>query len=161
MPNHYGSGAKKHHGAGKSQHGMGKAKRSGGDPAFANRNVLFRSKTDPQGTKPHGRNWVNDSVLKPYIKITAGKLRKSVEQESFRLYRADPESFSLQMCTEVHARLLAALQCVCGDVFTASCDIEPTGCTFAWVAQVSLSLRRATDPYDVRACRRSWFRLSC
>ena len=27
---------------------------------------------------------------------------------------------------------MAALQCVCGDVFTASCDIEPTGCAFAW-----------------------------
>ena len=25
-----------------------------------------------------------------------------------------------------------SLQCVCGDVFTASCDIEPTGCAFAW-----------------------------
>ena len=28
---------------------------------------------------------------------------------------------------------MAGLQCVCGDVFTASCDIEPTGCAFAWV----------------------------
>ena len=28
---------------------------------------------------------------------------------------------------------MAALQCVCGDVFTASCDIEPTGCTIAWL----------------------------
>ena len=27
---------------------------------------------------------------------------------------------------------MAGLQCVCGDVFTASCDIEPTGCAFAW-----------------------------
>ena len=24
------------------------------------------------------------------------------------------------------------MQCACGDVFTASCDIEPTGCAFAW-----------------------------
>ena len=28
---------------------------------------------------------------------------------------------------------MAGLQCVCGDVFTASCDIEPAGCTFAWI----------------------------
>ena len=28
---------------------------------------------------------------------------------------------------------MAGLQRVCGDVFTASCDIEPAGCAFAWV----------------------------
>eukprot|EP01044_Picomonas_judraskeda_P005290 COSAG03_NODE_495_length_7431_cov_96.088048_6_plen_59_part_00 len=28
---------------------------------------------------------------------------------------------------------MAGLQCVCGDVFTASCDIEPMGCAFAWL----------------------------
>ena len=28
---------------------------------------------------------------------------------------------------------MAGLQCVCGDVFTASCDIEPTGCAVAYV----------------------------
>ena len=28
---------------------------------------------------------------------------------------------------------MAALQCVCGEAFTASCDIEPTGCTIAWL----------------------------
>ena len=28
---------------------------------------------------------------------------------------------------------MAGLQCVCGDVFTASCDVEPTGCAFAWL----------------------------
>ena len=28
---------------------------------------------------------------------------------------------------------MAALQCVCGDVFTASCDVEPVGCAFAWL----------------------------
>eukprot|EP01043_Picozoa_sp_COSAG02_P119403 COSAG02_NODE_56068_length_287_cov_0.829787_1_plen_68_part_00 len=35
------AGTRMHHGAGhgKSQHGMGKGKRTGGDPAFANRNV--------------------------------------------------------------------------------------------------------------------------
>ena len=27
---------------------------------------------------------------------------------------------------------MAGLQCVCGGVFTASCDIEPTGCALAW-----------------------------
>ena len=28
---------------------------------------------------------------------------------------------------------MAGLQCVCGDVFTASCDVEPSGCAFAWL----------------------------
>ena len=28
---------------------------------------------------------------------------------------------------------MAGLQCVCGDVFTASCDVEPVGCAFAWL----------------------------
>ena len=28
---------------------------------------------------------------------------------------------------------MAALQCVCGEAFTASCDIEPTGCAIAWI----------------------------
>ena len=29
---------------------------------------------------------------------------------------------------------MAGLQCVCGDVFTASCDIEPAaGCAVAWL----------------------------
>ena len=28
---------------------------------------------------------------------------------------------------------MAGLQCVCGDVFTASCDIGPTGCAIAWL----------------------------
>ena len=28
---------------------------------------------------------------------------------------------------------MAGLQCVCGDVFTASCDVEPAGCAFAWL----------------------------
>ena len=29
---------------------------------------------------------------------------------------------------------MAGLQCVCGDVFTASCDIdEPAGCAIAWL----------------------------
>ena len=28
---------------------------------------------------------------------------------------------------------MAGLQCVCGNVFTASCDVEPTGCAFAWL----------------------------
>ena len=28
---------------------------------------------------------------------------------------------------------MAGLQCVCGDVFSASCDVEPTGCAFAWL----------------------------
>ena len=28
---------------------------------------------------------------------------------------------------------MAGLQCVCGDVFTASCDVEPIGCTLVWL----------------------------
>ena len=28
---------------------------------------------------------------------------------------------------------MAGLQCACGDVFTASCDIEPMGCALAWL----------------------------
>ena len=28
---------------------------------------------------------------------------------------------------------MAGLQCVCGDVFAASCDVEPAGCAFAWL----------------------------
>ena len=28
---------------------------------------------------------------------------------------------------------MAGLQCVCGDVFTASCDVEPAGCAIAWL----------------------------
>ena len=28
---------------------------------------------------------------------------------------------------------MAGLQCVCGEVFSASCEIEPTGCTVAWL----------------------------
>ena len=28
---------------------------------------------------------------------------------------------------------MAGLQCVCGEQFTASCDVEPAGCAFAWL----------------------------
>ena len=31
---------------------------------------------------------------------------------------------------------MAGLQCVCGDVFKASCNVEPTGCTVAWLLLV-------------------------
>ena len=31
---------------------------------------------------------------------------------------------------------MAGLECVCGDVFRAKCDIEQTGCTFAWLLVV-------------------------
>ena len=31
---------------------------------------------------------------------------------------------------------MAGLECVCGEVFRAKCDIEPTGCTFAWLLVV-------------------------
>ena len=25
------------------------------------------------------------------------------------------------------------LECVCGEVFRAQCDVEPSGCAFAWI----------------------------
>ena len=28
---------------------------------------------------------------------------------------------------------MAGLQCVCGDVFRASCDVEPASCAVAWL----------------------------
>ena len=28
---------------------------------------------------------------------------------------------------------MAGLQCVCGDVFEASCTVEPEGCAVAWL----------------------------
>ena len=28
---------------------------------------------------------------------------------------------------------MAGLECVCGDVFRAQCDVEPSGCTYAWI----------------------------
>eukprot|EP01043_Picozoa_sp_COSAG02_P013753 COSAG02_NODE_555_length_20407_cov_11.072878_22_plen_56_part_00 len=28
---------------------------------------------------------------------------------------------------------MAGLQCVCGEAFTASCDVEPASCAFAWL----------------------------
>ena len=30
-------------------------------------------------------------------------------------------------------RNMAGLECVCGDVFRAQCDVEPSGCTYAWI----------------------------
>lgn len=38
---------------------------------------------------------------------------------------------------------MAGLQCVCGDVFTASCDIEPTGCAFAWIMLLMSAIAHA------------------
>ena len=42
---------------------------------------------------------------------------------------------------------MAGLQCVCGDVFTASCDIEPTRCAFAWLLLLLLSVVAHTMHY--------------
>ena len=65
----------------------------------------FMLRAKPDGAVPFGRNWGNDSVLKPHAqKHTAGTLRKAVEQESFRLHMADADVFSLQDCAEVCAR---------------------------------------------------------
>ena len=30
-------------------------------------------------------------------------------------------------------RNMAGLECVCGDVFRAQCDVEPSGCTYALI----------------------------
>ena len=43
---------------------------------------------------------------------------------------------------------MAGLQCVCGDVFTASCDVEPTGCAIAWMLLL-LSVVAHAMPYCV------------
>ena len=39
---------------------------------------------------------------------------------------------------------MAGLQCVCGDVFMASCDIESSSYTFAWIL-LMLSLAMECD----------------
>ena len=41
---------------------------------------------------------------------------------------------------------MAGLQCVCVDVFTASCGIEPTGCAFAWI--LLLMMTPVIRPFD-------------
>ena len=28
---------------------------------------------------------------------------------------------------------MVGLECVCGDVFRAQCDVEPSGCTYVWL----------------------------
>ena len=48
---------------------------------------------------------------------------------------------------------MAGLQCVCGDVFTASCDVEPSGCAFAWLLLLLSAVAHAmqhcaTDEYE-------------
>ena len=43
---------------------------------------------------------------------------------------------------------MAGLQCVCGDVFTASCDVEPSGCAFAW-----LLLLLSVVAHAMRCCK--------
>ena len=49
---------------------------------------------------------------------------------------------------------MAGLQCVCGDVFTASCDIEPAaGCAIAWILLLMSAAAHAihycgTDEYE-------------
>ena len=75
MPSHYGkqhgSGTRMHHGAGhgKSQHGMGKGKRTGGDPAFANRNVKQLRKEAATLRKQHCRTYkMNRGQLIKFIK---------------------------------------------------------------------------------------------
>jgi hypothetical protein len=37
-------------------------------------------------------------------------------------------------CMGLHGRMGAwGLECVCGDVFCAQCDVEPSSCTVAWI----------------------------
>ena len=30
-------------------------------------------------------------------------------------------------------RNMVGLECVCGEVFRAQCDVEPSGCAFTWI----------------------------
>ena len=39
---------------------------------------------------------------------------------------------------------MAGLQCVCGDVFEASCTVEPSGCVFAWLLLLISAMVHAT-----------------
>jgi hypothetical protein len=43
---------------------------------------------------------------------------------------------------------MAGLQCVCGEVFSASCDVEPAGCAFAW-----LLLLLSAAAHAIRYCK--------
>ena len=43
---------------------------------------------------------------------------------------------------------MAGLQCVCGEVFSASCDVEPVGCAFAW-----LLLLLSVAAHAIRYCK--------
>jgi len=47
---------------------------------------------------------------------------------------------------------MAALQCVCGEAFTASCDIEPTGCTIAWLLLLLSVVAHAMQSCAVDGC---------
>ena len=38
---------------------------------------------------------------------------------------------------------MAGLQCVCGEAFTASCDIEPTESAFAWIMLLMSAIAHA------------------
>ena len=43
---------------------------------------------------------------------------------------------------------MAGLQCVCGDVFSANCNVEPTGCAVAWLLVLLSAIAHA-----IRYCK--------
>ena len=48
---------------------------------------------------------------------------------------------------------MAGLQCVCGEAFTASCDIEPAaGCAIAWILLLMSSVAHAMHYCAVDEC---------
>ena len=48
---------------------------------------------------------------------------------------------------------MAGLQCVCGEAFTASCDIEPAaGCAIAWILLLMSAVAHAMHYCGVDGC---------
>ena len=71
---------------------------------YTDGNFLLRSSLKPLGDTPFGRNWCSDSVFKPLVGHPVGVLRKSVEQRALSLHVAEPDTFTLDHCVEVHRR---------------------------------------------------------
>ena len=47
---------------------------------------------------------------------------------------------------------MAGLQCVCGEAFTASCDVEPASCAFAWLMLLLSAVVYAMRYYGADEC---------
>ena len=71
---------------------------------YTDGNFLLRSALKPLGDTPFGRNWCTDSVFKPMVGHPVGVLRKSVEQRALAVHVANPGTFTLDDCVEVHRR---------------------------------------------------------